>query len=369
MLRRIHAIILKEIYHILRDPRTLTVIFAMPIVMVILFGYALNMDIKHIPIGFIDRDNSSESRNILRSFSASEYFDITAFPESRDNIESLFRSGAIKAALVIPKGFGEDLMKLPVSHIQILVDGADPTFGNVSVNYASAILHTYTMNNAMSESIVPFEVRERFLYNPDLKGSNFIIPGIVAVILMMVCALLTSITIAREKETGTMEILLVSPVKPPEIIIGKVIPYIILAIIDAVFILVFAHIVFHIPIRGNLLLLFVLSILYVYSALSIGLLISSIAPTQQVAMMAALVVTILPSIILSGFIFSIFSMPAPIRLLTYIVPARFYMLIIRGILLKSSTVLLLKENIIMLAILGTLFLAIATAKFKTRSHT
>jgi len=368
MMKRIRAIIIKEIHHIMRDPRTLTVLFAMPICLVTLFGYALNMDITHIPVGVIDRDNSPESRRILQAFTASEYFQIAAFPRNHDDIESLFRTGTIKTALIIPEGFGKDRIARPVSHIQILVDGSDPTYGNASANYSSAIVSSYTVAHTSQEHVIPGEIRERFLFNPDLKSSNFIIPGIVAVILMMVCALLTSVAIAREKETGTMEILLVSPIHPREIIIGKVVPYIILAVVNAVLILFFAHIIFHIPLRGNLLLLFGLSIVYVYCALSMGLLISSAAPSQQVAIMAALVATILPSIILSGFIFSIFSMPAPIRLLTYIVPARHFMDIIRGILLKSSTAGMLKTNIVMLVIIGTVFLMIAHARFQTRTR-
>lgn len=366
MVRRIIAIVRKEMHHILRDPRTLMVVFAMPVLQVLLFGYALNMDIKHIPIAVMDQDNTLESRSILRAFSASEYFDIIAFPSNRSEIEQLLRTGTIKAALIIKRGFGNDRISRPVSNIQILVDGSDPTFGNVSINYASAITFFYTIQNMAQELRFPVEIREKFLFNPDLKGANFIIPGIIAVILMMVCALLTSITISREKETGSLEILLVSPVRPREVIIGKVIPYIGLAILDAAFILVFAHIIFHIPIRGDIRLLMSLSVLYMYCALSMGLLISSVAPNQQVAIMAALVTTLLPSIILSGFIFPIFSMPLPIRMLTNIVPAKHYMDIIRGILLKSTTLSMVKGHALMLVLLGTFFLVIATVRFNTR---
>jgi len=360
------AILKKEFRHILRDPRTLVIVFAMPVLMVLLFGYALNMDINHIRIGVIDYDRTAASRALLRAFSSSEYFDIIYRTDNRDDIESQLMSNKIKAALVIPKGFGEDRKSKPQSAIQIIVDGSDPTFGNASINYSAAIAFDHSLDSANVESLLPLEIRERFLFNPDLKGANFIIPGIVAVILMMVCALLTSITIAREKETGTLSVLLVSPVRPAEIVIGKVMPYIALAILDAIFILVFARTVFHIPLRGDLTLLFALSVLYVYSALGMGLFISSAAPSQQVAMMAALVGTLLPSIILSGFIFSIFSMPKPIQVLSYIVPARHYMSIIRGILLKANTADLMLHQIAMLFIIGTFFLGLAAIKFKTR---
>lgn len=367
MFKRIRAIVKKELYHILRDPRTLAIIFVMPVLMVLIFGYALNMDIEHIKLGVVDNDHTPESRALVRSYASSKYFDIAMTSDNRDDLGNAMNRSEIKAGLIIPEGFGEECRTAPVSHVQMLIDGSDPTFGNAAMNYASAIAFSHSITVSPVENRLPLDVRERFLFNPDLKGSHFVIPGIVAVILMMVCALLTSITIAREKETGTMEILLVSPIHPGEIIVGKVMPYIFIALLDAVFILTFSRVVFGIPIRGDLVLLLFLSIVYVYSALAMGLLISSIAPTQQVAMMAALVGTILPSILLSGFIFSIFSMPKPIQIFTYIVPARHYMVIIRGILLKSSTLGLLKEPVLMLIVIGTLFLTIATLRFKTRT--
>ena len=246
------------------------------------------------------------------------------------------------------------------------MDGSDPMFGNATVNFSNAIITSITLDNFNAQNLMPIEVRERFLYNPDLEGATFIIPGLVAVILMMLCALLTSITISREKETGTMDVLLVSPIRPMEIIVGKVIPYVGLSLLDAIFILVFAKVAFNIPFKGDMGLLLGFSILFIYCALGIGLFISSVAPTQQVAMMAALVTTIMPSILLSGFIFPIFSMPAPIRAITYIVPAKYFMNVIRGILLKSSSFGILKSQALFLVLLGTFFLLIATARFKTR---
>lgn len=366
MWTRIRAIVKKEIYHILRDPRTLIIIFIMPVLMVLIFGYALNMDIEHIGIALLDEDKTPDSRALVRAYESSRYFDITDTVENRGEIEHLMNRKHIKAGIVIPSGFGKMLRTAPSTPVQVIIDGSDPTYGNACMNYAAAIAHSFSPSTTTDTVRLPFGTRERFLFNPDLKGSHFVIPGVVAVILMMVSALLTSITIAREKETGTMNILLVSPIRPVEIIIGKVVPYIALALLDAVFILVFARFVFNVPFRGDLLLLFVLSIVYLFCALSMGLLISSITPTQQVAMMAALVGTILPSMLLSGFIFSIFSMPAPIRILTYLVPARHFMVIIRGILLKAAPIGVLQNEVFILLAIGTLFLSIATVKFKTR---
>jgi ABC-2 type transport system permease protein len=274
----------------------------------------------------------------------------------------------VRAALVIPKDFGLNLRRGPSAEVQLLVDGSDPTYGQAITNYANAITTLYSLGNPAAARGIPLEVREQYLFNPDLKSSNFIIPGLVAVILLMVCALLTSITLAREKETGTMDVLVVSPVHSLEIVVGKVIPYVGLALLDAVFILSFAKLVFDIPLHGNLVLLLALSVVYIYCAMGIGLFISSMAKTQQVAMMAALVATIMPAIMLSGFLFPIFSMPAPIRAITYIVPAKYYLEIIRGILLKSSTFDLLMVQTLFLAGLGTLFVLLSSLRFKTRVH-
>jgi ABC-2 type transport system permease protein len=364
VVNRLLAIIRKEVRHIFRDPRTLAIVIAMPIMMVLLYGYALNMDIEHIKIAIADHDRTPESARLIERFESSAYFDIVRRIENTDDIEGLFMSRGIKAALVIPQSFAEERVTGRPVGVQLIVDGSDPTVGNAVINYASAITVQYSSADSPRAAKSPVEIRDRFLYNPDLVGSHFIIPGLVAVILMMVCALLTSITVAREKETGTMDVLLVSPVRPFEIILGKVVPYIALALLDAVFILAFAKAVFDIPLRGDLAMLLWLSILYIYCALGIGLFISSMAPTQQVAMMAALVATILPSVMLSGFIFPIFSMPLPIRVISHIVPARYYMEIIRGILLKSSDFSLLLRQTGALALLGTLFLAAAAIRFQ-----
>ncbi len=366
MIRRLFAVIGKEMRHILRDPRTLGVLFLMPVMMVLLYGYALNMDIEDIPIAVEDRDHTPESRALIRAFTGSGYFRIAGESSTRAEIERHFRVRTARAALVIPTGYERDLKIGPKAVVQIIIDGSDPTYGNAVLNYSNAIVSDILMKTAITASILPADVRSRFLYNPDLKSSHFIIPGLVAVILMMVCALLTSITLSREKETGTMDILVVSPVRPWEIVIGKVIPYVGLSLVDSVFILSFAKLTFNIPLEGDLVLLLGMTVIYIYCALGIGLFISSVAKTQQVAMMAALVATIMPSILLSGFIFPTFSMPGPIRAITVIVPAKHYLEIIRGILLKSSTFDVLRMQAAYLILLGTLFSFLASVRFKTR---
>ncbi|MFC1607124.1 ABC transporter permease [Candidatus Latescibacterota bacterium] len=368
MRSRIKGFILKEFRHIFRDPRSLAIVLVMPIMMVLIYGYALNMDVNNIRIGVCDQDKSAESRLLISKFTASDYFDIRLHSSDISNIRESLHTGLLRAALVIPQGYGKDRKARSDSRVQILVDGSDPTYGNATMNYATAMITEHMLTTSRAAGLIPVEVRDRFLYNPDLKGANFIIPGLVAVILMMICALLTSITVSREKETGTLDVVLVSPVHPSEIIIGKVLPYVLISLVDAVFILIFARIVFGIPVQGDLVGLLGLAVLFIYCALSIGLMISSIASTQQVAMMAALVATILPSILLSGFIFPIFSMPVPLQALTTVVPAKYFMIIIRGILLKSGTFSMYTQEGLTLFLLGTFFLGIATLRFKTRVH-
>ncbi len=364
MIRRVAAIALKESRHIMRDPRMLAVIFIMPVFMVILYGYSLKMDVDNIPIAVLDEDRTQASRELVRSFGASGYFDIIIHPQDRKTFDRLFQAGEIRAAIVIPEGFQTDRIAGPAAPVQVIVDGSDPMYAGAVANYSQAIAAAVSG----PDTALPLDIREQYLFNPELEGSHFIIPGVVAVVLMMVCALLTSLTVAKEKETGTIDMLLVSPVRGYEIIIGKVIPYIILAIVDAVLVLAISKAIFDIPMRGSLVLLFWLTLLYVYAALGIGLFISAMAASQQVAMMAALVATIMPSIVLSGFIFSIFSMPAPIRAVSWIVPATHYIRIIRGILLKGSDAAELAADTGMLAIIGTVFVVLAMVRFTIGSR-
>ena len=235
MFKRINAIIIKEFYHIFRDMRSLAIVIAMPIMMVLLYGYALNMDVKNISIVIVDYEKTPESRDIIRTFSATKYFHVVGYLSDTKYLDRLFRQNKARGAIVIPEGFGKASGPGNSSDIQIIVDGSDPTFGNAMVNYSTAILLNRTVNISYAGNSLPFEIREKYLFNPDLRGSDFIIPGIVAIILMMVCALLTSITISREKESGTMDILMVSPVRPYEVIFAKVIPYVFISFVDAVF--------------------------------------------------------------------------------------------------------------------------------------
>ncbi len=361
MSSRIIPIIRKEFIHIRRDFRTLIIIFVMPVFMLLMYGYAINMEIQNIDLAVIDHSQSPASRDLLRAFQGSRFFTVKEIAGGEAEIEALFLNRHAKLVLMIPHDFAVTLDRPVAAKLQILIDASDSNSAQAIRNYAGAVLQRY---NAERSFALPFEVQTAIQYNPTLKSSYFFVPGLVAVILMMISALLTSITIAREKETGTMEQILVSPVRPVEIIIGKVVPYIFLAFMDGLIILLVAHFWFKVPIIGNLALILASSLLFVFVALSLGLLISTNAKTQQVAMMGALTSTMLPTIMLSGFIFPIASMPKVLQLVTYLVPARYFLPVIRGTMLKGNTVAEIGTQLAALAGFGIFLLVVAARRFK-----
>lgn len=366
-MRNIIGIAVKEFRHILRDPRSLTIAILMPIIMTLLYGYAINLDIKNIKLAIIDFDKSFESRELISKFYNSEYF----VPPSAEAVitdpEEVLKSGDAGGVLVIGSGFSEALATRRQFELGLTVDGADANTAAALSSYTSIIFGEYLRSKLPPGMKLPgVTIREQVLYNPDLKSSHFFVPGLIAIILMMISALLTSITIAREKETGTMEQLLTSPATPRQIIAGKVIPYIGLALIDGILVLIFAVFHFGVPFIGSTLLLLFFGLIYIIAALSLGILISTIVKTQQLAMMVALMVTVLPSVMLSGFIFEIRNMPTVLQYLTYIIPARYFILIIRGVMLKGSAIHVLWVEAAFLIALAYILLAAATARFKLK---
>lgn len=334
--------------------------------MIFIYGHAIRFDIKNIPLGINDQDRSSDSRNLIENLEKSGYFIITAYPENRYEIESLFLQRKTKAAIIIPYDYSKSLKTNLQTKIQVIIDGSDSNTATVIMNYISIIMANIATELNFHLVRSPISAESRVWYNPDLESANFIIPGLVAIILMMICALLTSITIAREKETGTLEQILVSPIRPFEITFGKVLPYVIIAFIDGALVVLAAKLMFGIPIAGSLIQLTLLSIVYLYASLSIGVFISTRVKTQQVAMMIALLATILPSLLLSGFIFPIPSMPWLLRMISTVVPAKYYLDIIRGIILKGIGFTLVWQQTLFLFILGTMLLLISVARFKTK---
>ncbi|HOH79722.1 MAG TPA: ABC transporter permease [Candidatus Cloacimonadota bacterium] len=354
--RRVLAMAQKELYHILRDPRTLVILFLMPLLQLIIFGYAMNMEIRDVPLAIEDQARNQASHKLIERFGSTSYFKLLPLPQWSDGPEALFRSRSALAYMTIPKGFMESNPDL-----LFVIDASDPNSAQMIQSYATGIVNAMTTGTETK-----IDLRPMVMFNPDLKSSFFFVPGLIAMILVMVCALLTSISISREKELGTMEQILVSPVSATEILLGKVMPYIALGLMDGLVILGVGMLLFRVPFRGEFTVFLGFTFLYVLTALCIGLLVSTLAKTQQAAMMMALAITLLPTILLSGFMFPIASMPPILQKITYIVPARYYLQIIRGIMLKGNTIAQLYQSGFILAGMSAGMLVLASRRFKLR---
>jgi len=378
MMRKLKYIAFKEFRHILRDPRSLMITIMMPVMMTLLYGYAVNLDIKNIKLAVIDHDNSASSRDLINSFYNSGYFLQATKRVSLSDPERILKSGAANAILIIRPGFDEEIDRIeadPTAYYQngevyqlgVVIDGSDANVATAASSYAEIIVMQYVKQQLPPDLDIPgVSISQQVLYNPDLKSSHFFVPGLIAIILMMISALLTSITITREKETGTMEQLLTSPVTPQQIIVGKVLPYVALALLDGILILAFGVFHFGVPFTGSVILLFVFMTIYVIAALSIGVLISTLARTQQVAMMAAILVTVLPSVMLSGFIFEIKMMPGFLQYVSHIIPARYFLVIIRAIMLKGAGIASLWPQAAALVLMTLVLLGLSAKRFKIK---
>jgi ABC-2 type transport system permease protein len=338
----------------------------MPVLMLFLYGFALNLEIQNIDLIILNHDQSPGSRALIRKFEGSKYFTVQHFSGPETQLPSFFSQRDARMIMIIPQDFAKTLYRQPTAHVQVLIDASDPNAAQAIRNYSNAIFRSFSAEQA---AIPLFDIETTIWYNPALKSSYFFVPGLAALILIMISALLTSIAIVREKETGTLEQILVSPIRPIEIIFGKVIPYIFLAFMDLLIILVIAHFVYDVPFIGSMGFLIFSSLVFIFASLSLGLLISTKAQTQQVAMMMALMATLLPTVILSGFIFPIASLPKILQWLTYAVPARYFMVVIRGVMLKGNTLIQLLPEISILAIIGVVLLVVSAKKFKTTLET
>ncbi len=366
-MRRIRHITRKELYHILRDARSLAIVLVMPVAMTFLYGYAINLDIENIVMGVIDLDQTQHSRALAGCFYHSTYFSKPQEEMDPTDPERVFREGRASAVLVIRSGFGRALERGNSFSLGLTIDGSDNNIAGAVRGYASQALNYFLRDRLPPGAKLPgVIIAPQVLYNPDLQSSHFFVPGLVAIVLLMISALLTSVTIAREKETGTLEQLLTAPVKPVEILLGKILPYVFIALFDGVLVLVFAKLVFGVPFVGSHLLLLGFGLVYVATALSIGILISSLVRTQQVAMMYAMMFTMLPSVMLSGFIFAVKNMPSLLQYLSLIIPATYFLTVIRGVMLKGAGLGELAIHGVSLLVLMAIMIGVAAAKFKTR---
>jgi ABC-2 type transport system permease protein len=362
--------VVKEFKQITRDRRTLVVLFGMPIIMMILFGFAIRNEINEAKIGILDHSKDEVTRSIIEKIESSESFTVSANISSVKEIEAIFQQGNIKAILVFETDFEEKLMKHGSADIQIVTDATDPNLANLLQSYSGLIVRDYVeeLNARQGYQIqeAGIQPKIRMLYNPELRSVNLFVPGLIAVILMLISTLMTSISITREKEMGNMEILLVSPLKPNHIIIGKVLPYLVMSVINVITILLLAYFVFGVPFKGSYLFFFFEAGIFIMAALALGVFISTAANNQQTAMMISLAGLLLPTVLLSGFIFPVQSMPVPLQLLSHVVPAKWFLIIVRGIMLKGSDIFLLWKETLILVIMTLFFIGLSLKKFKVR---
>jgi len=341
----------KEAYHILRDRQTFWVLLLMPLVQVLLFGYAVRADVTNIRIAIVDPTPSPATRALAQRIAASDRFKVVDVYQTTAPLHAGFRSGVLRQAIVLPRDAERAMAGPEPVALQLITDAADPNTGSVMQAYASAIIQRWFAESTARAGGVRFDLATRMRYNPTLESVNLFVPGLIALVLTIISAMMTAISITREKEVGTMEMLLVSPLHPWAIVAGKVAPYVVMGFANVLLVLGAARVVFGMPLRGNVVLLLAECLLYILTALALGIVISTRASTQRTAMIAALAGLLLPTLMLSGFIFPLESLPTPLRILTNIVPARWFLLIVRGIMVKGAGLATLwQESLILLGI-------------------
>lgn len=357
----------KEFYHVWRDKKTLLILFGMPVIQILIFGFALTNEVKNSKIIVMDQAKDLASQQIITKLSASRYFDIERSVMDSKQMEAAFREGKIKMAIVFPAGFNETLIHQGKAQIQVLADASDPNTATTLSNYFYAIVQDYQSSveqtNAVPYTIVPVV---RMLYNPQLKGAPNFVPGVMALVLMLVCVMMTAISIVKEKETGTMEILLVSPFQPILVILSKAVPYLILSLINVASILLLSVYVLDLPVNGSLALLFAESTLFIITCLSLGIFISVKANTQQLAMLISLMGMFLPTVLFSGFMFPIENMPYPLQLISNVVPAKWFYIIVKAIMIKGVGFGAIWKETLILAGITMLLLVVSLKSFKIR---
>ena len=370
---RLFSIIRKEFIQILRDPRTLAMILIIPVMQLFLLGYSATSDVRNIPIAVYDQSRSPESRALVDAFRSADYFRIAYDVGSNDEIRDLIERGEARAAVIIPPDYSLNLLQGD-AQVAVILDGSDPAIGGTALStarligqaHATKILQEQAARSGRSaEFNPPLEVRPQVWYNPDLVSAHFMIPGVIGMILFAITSILTATTIVRERERGTIEQLIVTPIRSWELIVGKLVPYVILSLFDTLMVLAIGHVWFGVPVRGDLGLIIALSGLLLLSGLGIGLFASTIANTQQEAMMTVWM-TMLPSIFLSGFFFPLEAMPLVLRWISYIVPLRYYLVIIRALLLKGVGAAAIQNEIIALALFGVGIMTAAATRFRKR---
>jgi len=372
--KRIYAVARKEMLHVLRDPRSLGMAIAIPMLLLVLFGYALTLDVDKVPMVVWDQDSSQTSRELLSRFLGSRYFSLHGYARDYRQIERAVDSGDALVGLVIPTGFAGQIESGRNASVQMIVDGSDSTTATIAIGYADVVTQTYSQDIALrqvqrvgGQSLnLPLDVRPRVWFNADMESKNYIIPGLIAVIMMVIAALLTSLTVAKEWERGTMEQLISTPVKGWELILGKLLPYFAIGMLDVSLAVLMGEFLFNVPLRGSAALLFAMAAVFLAGALSLGMVISIVTRSQLLASQLAMVLTFLPSFLLSGFMYAISNMPTPIQVVTYLIPARYFVALLKGIYLKGIGLEILALEAGLLTIFGGVMVLVAIVKFKKK---
>lgn len=366
-MRRFFGFVKKEFLHIFRDYRTLVILFGIPAAQILIFGYAVNMDIKNAGLAVLDLSKDEISRSLASKFFSSDFFVESETLLNYNDIDRAFKKGDTKAVVVFEKNFGKNLIHEGRSNLLLIADGSEPNTATLITSYASAIINDFTLNldrSAKRSMLVEPEIR--MVYNPDLRSNFMFVPGVITLILILICALMTSVTITREKEFGTMEVLLVSPLKPVQIIAGKVMPYFLLSLVNIGLILALSWFVFEMPVRGSLVLLLAESMLYILMSLTLGILISTVSSTMQQAIFISLIGLMLPTILLSGFIFPIENMPKIYDYVSMVLPPRHFIIIVKSIMIKGTGLSYIWKETLLIAGMTLLFALLSVKKFRIR---
>ena len=357
----------KEWYHIWRDKRTLFILIGMPVIQIILYGFALTNEVKNSRIAVLDEARDPASIALIQQIDASRYFDVVRVVHTGEDIQAVFREGKIRMAVIFPQGFRNELMHTNHAQIQLVADASDPNTANTLTNYASAIISDYQMSLNQGQDL-PYKINTqiRMLYNPELKGAYNFVPGVMALVLMLVCAMMTSISIVKEKEMGTMEVILISPLKPFRIVLAKTVPYLLISLVNIISILLLSVFALDVPIVGNLWLLMGESMLFTGTSLALGLLISNTARTQQTAMFTSMMSLFLPTLLFSGFLFPVENMPVALQVISNVVPAKWYFIIVKSVMIKGLGLETVWKETLVLVVMTLLLLGISIRNFKIR---
>lgn len=364
-MRQFYSFVVKEFYHIFRDRKTLIILLGMPMVQIIIFGFALSNEVKNAHIGIVNQSNGVNSVKLTQKIEASRYFELYNYSQT-NQLHDLFKSGKIKIGLIIPADFDEHFLSQNAAPVQIIADASDPNVASTLTSYLSVIINDFQQSISSAKLPYPINIETRMMYNPQQVGAYNFVPGVMAMVLLLIGTMMTALTVVKEKELGNMEVLLVSPLNPILVIFSKAIPYLLLSIVNIFTILLLSYFVLEVPINGSLLLLILVSILFMMVSLGLGLLISSATASQQSAMFISLIGMFLPTVMLSGFIFPIENMPFPMRMVSNLVPAKWYFIIVKGIMIKGVGFEIIRKELMVLLIMAIVFFSLAVKNFKIR---